>query len=234
MVRQVRFQRRRPWVFIYRCFSQAAAGGQAPALARDLGERLRRLPVERHHEVVERRIGLAVGDAAGVVGAVLARVPAAHREVDAADEGERIVDEHDFLVLRAGHRVRVVVSETHAARGLPAEAVERRELPVGAEHHRVVPVEDVDVQSAASLHQVVQELAEQRRGSALGHRVEVQLRLAVEVPAEDRDRTLRAQRRLVERAEIVLCVDEQRDALGPRHGEGVMARPEDAVRTMRR
>src|SRR6185369_6947585 len=82
--------------------------------------------------------------------------------------------------------------------------------------------------------QVVQEVAEQRRGPALGHRVEMQARLAVEVPAENGDRALGSQCRLVERAEVRFRVDQHAKALGARDGEGVMTRPEDAVRSFGR
>ena len=179
---------------------------------------------------MERRIGLAVGDAARIVREMLGRVPAAHREVDAADEGHRIVDHHDLLVLAAGKRMRVVVAQVHAPRRRPAEAVERREFPVGAEHHRVVPVEDMHVQRVAPVHQPVEKLAEQRRRPVRLHRVEVQPRLTVEVPREDADRVARAQRRLVERLVVVRRIDERRDALGARHRPAVVARPQERRR----
>ena len=209
-------------------------GGGEPAVARQRREAARRFAVERHHQVMERRIRLAVRRAAHFLGGVLGSVPAAYGEIDAADESDRIVDHHDLLVMRAGQRMRVVVAQVHAARGRPAEAVERRKLPVGAEHHRVVPVQDVHVQRVAPLHEVVQEIAKQRR-RPVGHLgLEVQPGLAVEVPAEDRDRALGAQRRFVERTEVIRRVDQQRDALGARHRPAVVARPQERRRSLHR
>ena len=169
-----------------------------------------------------------------ILGGVLGRIPAAHGEIDAADEGHRVVDHHDLLVLAAGDRVRVVVAQMHAPRRGPAEAVERREFPVGAEHHRVVPVEDMHVQRVAALHQPVQELTKQRRRPIRLHRIEVQARLAVEVPGEDGDRALGAQRRLVERLEVIGGVDQESDALGARHRPAVVARAQERRRAVGR
>src|SRR5438874_4575394 len=128
----------------------------------------------------------------------------------------------------------VVVAQVHAASRCPAEAVERREFPVGAEHHRVIPVEHMHVQRVAPLHQPVEEFPQQRRRAVGRHRVEVQLRLAVEVPGEDRDRALGAQRRLVERLEVIGRVDEEGDALGARHRPAVVAGAQDRRRAVRR
>ena len=188
-------------------------GGGEPALARQRREAARRFAVQHDHQVVERRIGLAVGDAPRVLRQVLRAVPAPHREVDAADEGDSVVDHHDLLVMRAGHRVRVVVAQMHAPRG-----------------RRVIPVEHVHLQRVPPRDEVVQELAQQRRRPVRLNRVEVQARLAVEVPAEDGDRVARTQRRFVEGPEVVGGVDDQGDAVGPRHGPAVVARPQQRRR----
>ena len=209
---------------------QLLAGGPVPALARQRREAARGFAVEHHHQVVERRVGLAVRHAPRILRQVLRAIPAAHGEVDAADEGERIVDDDDLLVMRARHRMRVVVAQVHAPGRRPAEAVERREFPIGAEHHRVIPVEHVDVQRMAASDQVVEEIADQRRRTVRLHRVEVQPRLAVEIPAEDGDRVARAQRRLVERLEVIGGVDDQRHAVGARHRPAVVAGPQQRRR----
>ena len=79
-----------------------AAVGPAPALARQLRQRLRRRAIDHHLDVVERPIGMARGiDAMRIVARVGRRVPAPDREVEAAGEGDRIVDHDDLLVLRA-------------------------------------------------------------------------------------------------------------------------------------
>jgi len=91
-----------------------------------------------------------------------------------------------------------------------------------------------EVQRVAALHQPVEEFPQQRRRAVGRHRVEVQLRLAVEVPGEDGDRALGAQRRLVERLEVIGRVDEEGDALGARHRPAVVAGAQDRRRAVRR
>ncbi len=172
---------------------------------------------------MKRRVGLAVRGAARIVREVLGRVPAAQREVDAAHESDGIVDEDDFLVLAAGDRMRIVVTQTHPVVRRPAEAVERRNLAIGAEHDGIVPVQHVDAQAAAAPDEEVQELAEQRGRRAARLGIEMQPRLAVEVPGEDRNRARRAQRGVVERLEIGLRIDEQRDAVRARHRAAIVA-----------
>ena len=66
---------------------------------------------DRHHQVVKRRIRRAGHHAVLILRRVLARVPAARGQVDAAAERDRIVDDHDLLVMRAADRMRVVVAK---------------------------------------------------------------------------------------------------------------------------
>src|SRR5690606_8684354 len=83
----------------------------------------------------------------------------------------------------------VVIAEMHAMMRLPPEAMQRRPFPVQAEHHRVVPHQNVDVQTAATAHQLVQELAElELRPVVPGAE---QTRTAVEIPACDENRAAR-------------------------------------------
>src|SRR6185436_650335 len=96
------------------------------------------------------------------------------------------------------------------------------------------PVEDADVQPAAPAHQEVEEVAELGGRAALRHGIEVQAGAAVEVPGEDDDRSLGFQRRAMEGFEIVLRVDEQRDALRVRHAPDVVAGAKERLLFARR
>jgi hypothetical protein len=209
---------------------EALAGRRQPAVARDAGELARGIAVDCQHQVVERRVGFLVRGAPRVVGLVVGAVEAPHGEVDAADESDAVVHHGDLLVLAAGDRMGVVVAQVHAPVRRPAEPVQRREFAVGAEDHRVIPVQHVDVQAAAAPDEVVEEIAEQRRRAVLRHRVEVQARAAVEVPRQHVDRALRAQRGVVERAEIRLRVDQYRDALRACYRTAVVAGAEEGFR----
>ena len=77
-----------------------AAGGAPPAL-RHLRQTDRRFAIHHALHVVKRRIWFAVGiGAQRMMGFVRAGVPAPYREVEAAGEGKRAVNDDDLLVLR--------------------------------------------------------------------------------------------------------------------------------------
>src|SRR5678809_1800793 len=88
---------------------------------------------------------------------MLAGVPATRRQIYAAAESDRVVDDHDFLMMRAAGRMRVVVAKADPAVRLPRQAIQRRPLAVEPEDHGVIPDQDIDVQLALAAHQVVQE-----------------------------------------------------------------------------
>ena len=69
----------------------------------------------------------SLDDALCVLGRVITGVPAPAGQIDAAAEGDAIVDHDDLLVMRAADRMRIVVAEVHAMMRLPAQA--RRAAP---------------------------------------------------------------------------------------------------------
>jgi hypothetical protein len=52
------------------------------------------------------------------------------REIHAAGEGERVVDDDDLLVMRGAERMVIVESEVHACRHSPAETPARPRIPL--------------------------------------------------------------------------------------------------------
>jgi hypothetical protein len=85
---------------------------------------------------------------------VLARIPPAAREVEAADECDFVVHGDDLLVVRSAEGMAIVQTERHAravpkTQGRPPLAFERVQ-------HRVVPGEDVAVQALAATHDCVE------------------------------------------------------------------------------
>ncbi len=97
---------------------------------------------------------------------------------------------------------------------LPAESVDRRELAALREQHRVVPGEDADVEPAAALRKEVEEVAQHPRHA--GEAV-MQLCAAVKVHTHDDERSRGTQRRVYERLEVVLAVDNEGHAVGVPH-----------------
>jgi hypothetical protein len=77
-----------------------AASGATPALPGELPQGCRGLAVDRHLNIMYRRIWLTTGvHPASVVGTVLGSIPSPDSQVNPADEGERIVHYYDLLVV---------------------------------------------------------------------------------------------------------------------------------------
>ena len=110
------------------------------------------------------------------------RIPAAASEIEPAAKRQRAVDDDDLLMLGRADRVVIVVAHLHAPPRPPAESVDRRKLAPLREDHRVVPDQHADFEAAAALDQEIEKVAEQLRRIS---NVVVELRAAVEIPADD-------------------------------------------------
>jgi len=89
--------------------ARVCSGGAVPALARQLSQRTRGLVVDQRADVVEWTVAAAVGVAPCRIGwQVGRRVPAVTREVEAADERQRIVDDDQLLMVRSGGRMMII------------------------------------------------------------------------------------------------------------------------------
>src|SRR2546429_4146573 len=119
-------------------------------------------------------------------------------------------------MVRAANRMRVVVAQVYIARRRPAEAVYRRKFPIGAEYHRIIPVQNIDVQFRPPLDEVLEKSTERRRHAAV-FIIPMQSHAAVKVPRQDNDGMLRETRRTREGAEIMISVYQQRNTIGLRN-----------------
>ena len=142
------------------------AGRDPPARIGDVGDGARDVPFDGHLQIVHRLVGLSGRvDAAWIVRVVLARVPAFHRQVHAADEGEQIVDGDDLLVLGAVDRVIIVELHLDAGVVLPWRAEEHRHRRAGRMQGRKIPDQDADFEVRPLFHQRAEQVGE--RGEAL-------------------------------------------------------------------
>jgi hypothetical protein len=157
---------------------------------------------------------------------VLAGIPAAAGEIETADEGDRVVDDDDLLMLRRPGRVMPVEAEVQASMGAPSEPEERQRLALEREHDGEVPVEHVDVEVPAAGHDRVQEIPELVREVAIAF-VAAQTDATVHVPPDDQDRALGPFHRLGEGREVGLPVDRERDAMRPREAPAAPALDQD-------
>ena len=154
-------------------------GGEPPALARQRLEIGRDRAFQHQHQVVEGRSALpGCGRAAGLVGPVGGEIPAAAGEVDAADEGEPHVDDHELLVLAGAGRVAVVEAEAHPRAGAQPEAPLRQELAVEAVEQDPVPDQQPDLELRLGGGELVQEPVERRTAA-----IRLQHQIGVDVPA---------------------------------------------------
>jgi len=139
-----------------------------------------------------------------------AGVPASDRQVDAAAESNRIIDDHDLLVVHGTRRVHSVHREMHSGRGELVEQTYRCNAepePVESWQQAKVGLQQVHVEFATFPQQPVQEGAEvvgpiQRRLASLERRPVVQ------VPADDDDPMVSAQHRGLDVPQVVSAIDD--------------------------
>jgi len=153
------------------------------------------------------------------------------RQIDAADERGRVVDDHDFLMVRSGDRRRSVEPETDARprMRLPPELVERHPLAIAGVDEDEVPRQDVHVQLAPLARDCAQQRAD-GVGITVVRALRNQRDPAVEVPAEHEDAALRLDDRRTQRSEVVGRVDEERHAMRAFDAPAVASGDEDGVR----
>jgi hypothetical protein len=191
-----------------------------PALPCELAQRCRGGAVADELDVVIRRIHATPAvDAARILRQMLRGVPARVRHVHAPDERDLVVDDHELLVMGSRERMARVEPEVDAPVRVPAEANDRQQLAIERVQHREVPLEHPHVQRAAARRQRVEqrsELARKRRFAVVE-----QACAGVDVPAHDRDRTLRTRERVDERAVVVLRVDQDAHTRGGLHAPAV-------------
>ena len=194
--------------------ARLAACRAPPALPRELAQRSRTVAGNDNSNVVERGVRLAaVIDTMRIVVRMLARVPARPREVESADECDSVVDHDEFLMMRSARRMLVVEAKRQPPVRAPIQLVDRQPFALHRVEHREIPREHVAAQPSARRDDGVQEIVELLRKPvvrALRH----ETRPAVDVPADDEDGATRAGKRIANRPEIILAVDQERDALG--------------------
>jgi hypothetical protein len=149
---------------------------------------------------------------------VLGGVPAVGGHVDAAGEGEAVVDHHDLLVVRAPDRVVGVHRHRQPVRGASVQQHDRHHAPGQRADHAVVPHQDADLQLRVGPDGLLQHPPQLVRPPS----VDTALRPArvhpdprVEVPADEQHPAPRVQHRPAQGGEVVGGVHEDRVPLGP-------------------
>ena len=195
---------------------QMLAARPRPARAADVAERRRRRTFDRARGVVPRLVGPATAiDATGILVEVDARVPASAGHVDPAAEGEAVVDADDLLVMRCAGRMVAVEFDVDAGLAHPLEDREERRAAHRGLERAEIPAQQIDLQLRLALEEPEHEVADGLRLTRLARAVG-KADARVEVPADEHDPPLRPQHRRAQQSEIVIGVDDDREAVGAR------------------
>ena len=178
-----------------------------PALAGDVADHARGLAGHHGLDIVDGLVGHTLGRNTQVVfDRMLAIVPAPRGDVHAAEEGDGVVDADDLLVMAGAHRMFQVKVQRDARMVAPGHLAEELQGLAGIDRsHR--PDEDAHLQLRIGLDRRSQQAAQRFV------RLRPQAAVRIEIPADDPDGVLGAAQHLVQAAEIVLCVDEERHLL---------------------
>ena len=103
---------------------------------------------------MERRIGLAVGiDAARIIRLMFRGIPAPAAQIDAAGEGDLVIDHYQLLMMRGAFGMAAVEAKVKAWRRLQAQPQGRQQFPLGRIDHIEIPGQQIDTQLGLALHQ---------------------------------------------------------------------------------
>jgi hypothetical protein len=159
---------------------------------------------------------------------MLAGIPAVGRHVDAAAEGERVVDHDDLLVVRCAGGMRAVELELDPLVRHPVQDDQRRRAAADLLQGAEIPAQDVDLQIGPVLHHPAQEAPQPVRhvGIAVGP---VELDAGVEVPSDHEQAMGRLLGSRPHRGEILGGIDDHREAICAGDAPAGLARSEQPV-----
>jgi hypothetical protein len=201
----------------------------APALPRQLAQRRGGRPVDHHHHLVTRVVTLLPRhDPPLVLLQVRGGVPAIHRDVAAAAEGDLVVDHQHFLVVAGAEGDGIVQPELHAGVAEPAAGPVGEEFLAGADRQRRVPDQHADIEVGSLARQLDEDMADFVRIVGAVEAVREQPRARVEAPAQQVDRPLGPDHRLEGGGEIGLGVDQEGRTRRPFPAPTGLAGDEDA------
>src|SRR5919109_633843 len=103
-------------------------------------------------------------DTSWILGPVLGQIPAPFCQIEAADEGDGIIDDNDLRMVRSADGVIPVQAEIDSRTLPPAAAKEGNGFALQGENHRVVPDQDVSMELAPARYEPVEKSSEILRG----------------------------------------------------------------------
>ncbi|WP_348643140.1 hypothetical protein [Rhizobium sp. WL3] len=144
-----------------------------------------------------------------------AGVPALGGDVDAAAEGQHVVDDHDLLVMGGGRRMRAIQFEVDVGRGHEVEEAEGHGSPSQGCEQAQIPFEDMDLQIGTGLADPLQKPSQLVRPLETGA-LRLELDPGVEIPADQVHHVPGFEDRLLDGNEIVFGVKDHTEAVRAR------------------
>src|SRR3569832_2733066 len=125
---QIRFDLMRPRIVFYAAVAaDGSPGGALPARAHQLAKRTRDIAIDNGLHVMKWSVRLAIDIMPQwLVAGMRRRIPTVLGQIKPADKRHRIVDNHDFLVMRCANRMLGVHMEGKPAMGAPSKLVDRQ------------------------------------------------------------------------------------------------------------
>ena len=198
-----------------------------PAIADERSQRGGDRPVGHRLDLVIGPVRRAVRiESMRLVQPVRGRVPPMPRQVDAAGEGERVVDDDDLLVVRRAERMVIVEPEVHAPGHAPSQAPSREGIPLERVEGRVVPGEEVAAQLRLATHDPGQQLVEPGR-RAVGRAARHEIERRRDVPPDAENGVARLEHGLPGQAEVVGGVLDAREPRCALDAPAVVPRAQD-------
>ena len=155
-------------------------------------------------------------DTPDVVGPMLGCVPSSSGEIEAADEGDGVIDYDDFRMMRGANRVIAVHVKMEPWVSRPTGTEERQHFTIEGEDHREIPNQDnqdMDVQIRPARSQIV-EIGPQIRKTFSFAVSEPQVNTAVEIPTPDQNGFLREFESIRHGGKVSRTVDQEFDTRG--------------------
>jgi len=224
-IAKIRLEVRRP--NIGRCRNRKSLRRRGfPATCSDLSHLFGGFSIYGHLNIMNGPIGAAVGrEASLIVRYMLGRVPPVDRQIDPADKGDAVVNQHDLLMMSAVDGIVVVEPQGNTRMILPWRAKQQRNRRSRGMDGRETPDEDSDLELGLLLDQRAQQVPEGERVFFLP--LAPQTNARIEIPSEDDDRAPRSAERSFKAHKVVGGIDEHRSPSRGPHPEAIAARLQD-------
>ena len=157
---------------------------------------------------------------------MLGRIPTARRQVQAADESNRIVHHNNLLMMGCTGWVPVIQVEMQPRVTCPFFLEERQPLAICGHEHGEIPIQHMNMQLGVALEHAVEEFAQLDR-KAVGLVLPHQFDATIDIPRHNQNGTLRLLDHLPKSTEIRGPIHQKRDAVGVLDAPAVSARLED-------